>query len=274
MYERERLSDAELYAFFDRLFPDGFAGADVVAEIAQDGCAQSLLKACFCPPVDRVVGECVEHSDDGPDALENVPATASGQEHVDRGEEPRPANQNEEITELVGCCVWDIFSDNHEVIAADGRLVDLGTFRGSSAFLDEYLGDERNTWREGDDMRFYLGSIWMRQRVDLAPVYAMIFRRLTTVGADWVYHFPELYLTELGPTERQDDEPEKRYSLYDAAVAELEAQKKQRETQRFRTDLDAINARAREEAVDRPPPATVRAYRQVYVRDPRGWPPA
>jgi DNA-binding response OmpR family regulator len=35
-----------------------------------------------------------------------------------------------------------------------------------------------------------------------------------------------------------------------------------------------LNARAREEAIDRPPPAIVRAYRSVYGLDPRGWPPA
>src|SRR5262245_39245187 len=60
-----------------------------------------------------------------------------------------------------------------------------------------------------------------------------------------VYLFPELYVTESGPTERRDDQPEKRYSLYQAAVAEVEAQRKQRELQRFRIDLAAINARAR-----------------------------
>lgn len=70
---------------------------------------------------------------------------------------------------------WDVFSDNHEVIAADGRVADIGSFRGASA---------------------------------------------------------------------------------------------------FRAELADMNARAREEAMDRPPPPTVRAYRHVYGRDPRGWPPA
>jgi hypothetical protein len=32
-----RLTDAELHEFFERLFPHGFAGADVVAEVAVDG---------------------------------------------------------------------------------------------------------------------------------------------------------------------------------------------------------------------------------------------
>lgn len=41
--------------------------------------------------------------------------------------EPSPVNQDEEVTELVGLCPWDILSDNHEVIGADGRLADIGS---------------------------------------------------------------------------------------------------------------------------------------------------
>jgi len=48
---QSRLSDAELRALFDRLFPHGFAGSDVVAEIAHDGWEQSLRVECFPPSV-------------------------------------------------------------------------------------------------------------------------------------------------------------------------------------------------------------------------------
>jgi hypothetical protein len=58
------------------------------------------------------------------------------------------------------------------------------------------------------------------------------------------------------------------------ADLQLEAQKRRAEVERFRAELREANARAREEAIDHPPPATVRAYRQVYGRDPRGWLPA
>jgi hypothetical protein len=175
-------------------------------------------------------------------------------------------------TELVGLCLWDIFSDNHEVIAADGRAADIGSFRGAGAFLDEHVTRGEDRWRGGDYMRFYLGTIGLARRADLAPVYAMIFRRLQALGADWVYHFPQLYLTELQPPEQSSEQPA-RYSVSEAAVAEMEAQKRRAETARFRAEIDEANAQARDEAMDREPPATVRAYRQVYGRDPRGWPP-
>jgi hypothetical protein len=171
-------------------------------------------------------------------------------------------------------CLWDVFSDNHDVIAADGRLADIGSFRGAGAFLDEHLTRDQEGWRDGDYLRFYLGTIWISRHADLTPVYAMIFRRLKAAGADWVYHFPELGIVELESTDGDTDKPNKEYSVSQAAVAELEAQQRRAEVERFRAELRDINARAREEALDRQRPATVRAYRQVYERDPRGWPPA
>jgi len=81
--------------------------------------------------------------------------------NVRRDYEPRPVQRDEEVTELVGMCLWDIISDNHEVITADGRLADLRSFRGSSAFLDEYLNPDSGSWREGDAMRFYMGTLFI-----------------------------------------------------------------------------------------------------------------
>lgn len=164
-----------------------------------------------------------------------------------------------------------MFSDNHDVITGDGRIADIGSFRGAGAFLDEHLTRSRDGWREGDYLRFYLGTIWIAQRADLTPVYAMIFRRLNAAGADWVYHFPELHLVQFAPPE---PELPTSYSVSEAAAAELNAQKHVAEVERFRADLADMNAQAREDAMDHPPPATVHAYRRVYGRDPRGWPPA
>ena len=43
--------------------------------------------------------------------------------------------------------------------------------------------------------------------------------------------------------------------------------------ERFRTELAEGNAQARRNALDRPPPPTVRAYEAVYGGEPKGWPP-
>ena len=285
MDERQdkRLTGRELHALFDELFPNGFAGADVLAEIAPEAWELSPLLACFHPSVEQLFEERVTiHRNleewrrlgrrrEGTAALEPRPEPTL--EDVRREYEPSPVNAEEEVTDLVGLCLWDIFSDNHDVIAADGRFADIGSFRNAGAFLDEYLTRDQEGSRDGDYMRFYMGTIWISRRTDLMPVYAMIFRRLKAVGGDWVYHFPEIGIVELAPAD-DTDKPGDSYSVSKAAVAELEAQKRRAEVERFRTELREANARAREEAMDRPPPATVRAYRQVYGRDPRGWPPA
>ena len=56
-WQNKRLTDAELRTLFDRLFPHGIAGADVVREIAPEGWAQSPLLACFHPSVERILEE-------------------------------------------------------------------------------------------------------------------------------------------------------------------------------------------------------------------------
>jgi len=283
-WQKRRLTDAELYALFDQLFPNGFAGADVLAEIAPEGWEQSPLLACFHPSVEQLFEEQVaihrnleewrqlgRHRES---TTELEPRPEPTLDDVRREYEPSPVNEEEEVTELVGLCLWDVFSDNHEVIAADRRLADIGSFRGAGAFLDEHLTRDREGWREGDYLRFYLGTIGISRRADLMRVYATIFRRLRAAGADWVYHFPELRIVALGSSDDDTDKPNKAYSVSEAAVAELKAQQRRAEVERFRAELCEANARAREEAMDLPPPATVRAYRQVYGRDPRGWPPA
>ena len=73
----------------------------------------------------------------------------------------------------------------------------------------------------------------------------MNFRRLKAAGADWVYNFPELGIFDLGSSDDDTDKPNKAYSLSEAAVAELNAQQRRAEVERFRSELREANARAR-----------------------------
>jgi len=256
----------------------------VVDEVAAEGWQQSPLLACFHPSVQQVFKESVQlqrnvqalrdawrpRDASRPDV---APLAEPTLEQIRSEHRPDPAKPHDEVTDPVGLCLWDVFSDNHEVIAADGRSVDIGSFRGASAFLDEHLTGGQDSGREGDYMRFYLGTVWIARRADLTPFYAMIFRRLRSLGADWVYHFPELYVTELAASEPGTAQSTS-YSVSQSAAAELSAQQRQAGSTRLCAQIEKMNASAREEAMDEQPPATVRAYRQVYGRDPRGWPPA
>ena len=93
------------------------------------------------------------------------------------------------------------------------------------------------------------------------------------MGADWVYHFPEIALVDLGSLRMDPDLPAS-YSPSEAVAADRKEPERQAELKRFRAELGEANTRAREEAMDRPPPAIVRGYLQVHGRNPRGWPPA
>jgi hypothetical protein len=137
------------------LFPHGFADADVLAEIAPEGWEHSPLLACFHLSVEQLFERVAIHRNleewrhlarrrKGSAALEPRPEPTL--DEVRRECEPSPVNQEDEVTELVGLCLWDIFSDNHDVVAADRRVADIGSFRGAGAFLDEYLTRDQEGW--------------------------------------------------------------------------------------------------------------------------------
>ena len=104
-------------------------------------------------------------------------------EEVRRDHIGRPVETEAEVRELVGLCLWDVFSDGHEVVASDGRLFDLGSFRASGGFLANVLNRQVGA-EQYDYLTFYMGPTWVAERADLAPIYGMIFRRLRARGLD------------------------------------------------------------------------------------------
>ena len=284
-WQAKRLTDPELKEFFDRLFPHDFAGADVLAEIEPEGWEKSPLLACFHPSVEKVFAERVQihrnmeeliclRREREPDNPELAPKPEPTLEEVRADWQDKPVNAREEVTELVALCLWDVCSNNHDVIAAEGRVADIGSFRGAARFLVEYLTGPNDDLWSMDYCRFYMGTIWISDRADLTPVYRMIFRRLKALGADWEFHFPELGIVDLTPLrEKLEQQKPEEYSPSEAFGKEQEERERQAELERFRAELADGSAQARRDAMDHPPPATVRAYQTVYGRDPKGWPP-
>ena len=135
---RQRMSEVELHALFDGLFPSGFAGPDVLDQIAPEGWERSPLLACFHPSIERIFEErLLMHRNleelrrmrrrrDGSLADESSPVPTL--EDVRKEYEPSPVQQDDEVTELVGLCLWDIFSDNHEVIGRTAAGPTSGLF--------------------------------------------------------------------------------------------------------------------------------------------------
>src|SRR5438270_460592 len=99
-------------------------------------------------------------------------------------------------------CLWDVFSNENDVVDPDGRLVHIGSWRGAAGFLAEQLNRE-TAEREYDYIHFYMGSFWVSECADLTPVYEMIFRRLKDRLLDWRYRLPRLHLIEF-PSDRSD----------------------------------------------------------------------
>lgn len=280
MNDSTRYDETNCVAVFDRLFPQGFAGDDVLDEIAPERWARSPLAAAFHPSVDQIYEECVQlhrnmQSLWGRDARSSLEPPATRDE-IAREFKQTPIETEREVRELVGMCVWDVFSDNHEVIDANQRVVDLGSFRVAGGFIADYVNRCLGS-AEYDYIDFYLGTIWVAQRADLMPVYRMLFRRLITCDLDWIYHFPKLHLIDLQPLrDALEHDKTTEWANYDPgeAIVKVQAEEeRQRELTGLRASLDEAHRDAIEKTRQDVPPQIIIAYQSVYGRFPRGWPP-
>jgi len=277
--ERERLTDKELNGLFVLLFPAGFAGADVLDEVAPEGWAASPLLACFHPGIEQLWHEAVRmHRNVERLTRKRGPHRAEPTlDDIRKEYKESPVDPERELRELVGMCLWDVFSDNHDVVTADDRAVDIGSFRGAGSFIASWLNaevvDERYSY-----MDFYMGTIWINDRADLTPVYVMIFRRLKREGCNWRYVFPRLGLVDMRPLrdalEQDTGAPEwADYSPSKSFAKDQRRREEDAELEELQAELDEAYRRDVEAAHKRPPPPTVAAYRTVFGSNPHGWPP-
>jgi hypothetical protein len=280
-----RLTEAQCWTLFTRLFPGGLGDGPLLEELAPAGWEHSPLLRAYHPTIEQLYEEAVRiHANirslraAGGQAREDPPPTLEG---VPRCRREEPVRPGEECADLLGRCLWDLFSDNHEVFTNEGTLVDLGSFRASAGFIADFCN--RCQAPEGlatggrDYMDFYMGTIWVARRADLTPVYALIFRRMRPLGLDWRYVHPRLSLVDLSGLRdslESGDKPE--WVGYDPSRAvgrEFEDRKRQQELAELQESLDNGYRESIEVARRNPPPRTVQAYRQVYGRWPAGWPP-
>ena len=290
------LSDKEAFDFLGTMFPGGLQDGSLVAELCPEGWEESPLFACFHPSQEQRYRENLDFSrnlravtagmrkrkaGDAEPAPEEPPMTY-GEFLTKHSEESSRLADEDRIGEpanLIGLCLWDVFSDNHDVIAAAGRIVHLGSFRGSAGMISDFFQGAAGGESDGEDwwndrgegyMDFYMGTSWMVRRADLTPVYRLIFRRLKSLGADWRYEFPRIHIFDFGNYEADDSLP---YDPSAALQREEDRRKRAAETTRMRKQLDRDASAAMRQARTGPPPPTVRAYQEVYGKFPRGWPP-
>src|SRR5437660_608355 len=114
---KEWYTEGECDKLFAGLFLNGFAGDDVLAEIVPEGWSESTLRFVFHPTVDQLFFEAVEMhqnlqaflGEDTDHAKEPEPT----REKVAAEYQDRPIEVQRDVRELVGKCVWDIFSNEH-----------------------------------------------------------------------------------------------------------------------------------------------------------------
>lgn len=162
------------------------------------------------------------------------------------------------LAERMGLGLWDIFSDNNDVLAPDGRCAHLGSFRASAGEIADWINDALGNRRFGY-MDFYMGTTVFHGDERIEDLHSLIFRRLREKGFDWRHVFSALCLIDFGPP----DGP------YDPAKAFA----REREGDEMRRRIDEINRDSIEKLRAAPPPPVIRAYRSVFGRFPEGWPP-
>jgi hypothetical protein len=175
----------------------------------------------------------------------------------------------EELSQLLGDCLWDILSNNHELILPGDRIAHLSSFRGTAGIIAAFLGDHS----EYGYMRFYMGTHYVKNRTLVPVIYRHIFGRLKELGIDWIYSFPQTFAAP--DPKLEEDQPEG-FENYDPS-ASFAASEEERHEQEMLAKLQELLQeqfqKLIEEAKSKPPPQTVQAYHEVYGKWPLGWPP-
>ncbi|MDH5641472.1 MAG: hypothetical protein OEY28_09280, partial [Nitrospira sp.] len=115
-----KLEGDQCWALFERLFPNGLNDPALVEELAPEGWDRSPLLLIQHPTAEQVFEETRRIRENLKSLLRKESASSEEippltLEAVRRDMIHRGANPMEECADLLGNCLWDIFSDNHEV---------------------------------------------------------------------------------------------------------------------------------------------------------------
>jgi hypothetical protein len=273
-----RHSDAACARLLDRLLLEP---AELLGILAPEGWERSPLLLAFHPTPEQLAEE-AERMRRNLDSLRKSRPARDGAEAGDEADPldareestetaAKPVEPEREVVELLGVALWDIFSDNHSVVDAEGTAYDLGSFRGSAGFIAESINRRYpDLGGRYDYLDFYMGSLWRGDRADLSSVYRWIFGRLKEKRCRWIYSFPRLYLLDLRGAQANDDPTA--YDPSEAVRAELEEAERAQGVESLAEKLDQAYEEAVRAARDAPLPPTVAAYRDVFGQLPEGWP--
>ena len=270
----EQYSIEECEQLFMALFPHGFAGSDVADALTPNGWEKSPYVFAFHPTVEQAYQRHVESHE----SLMHLLALTKSEKisELESFEDFKldykigEIHPEIELQEIVAACVWDIFSDNNDVVK-DDKVYDIGSFRGAARFIANWLN--RTSEEKYDYIDFYMGSFAKADFCDLTPIYELIFSRLKQMGGDWIFHFTKMNLVDFSNKTNQKPTNLENYNPNEALAHELKKQEEHKAKDNFKEQLEEINAKQKEDALYKPPPPVVKAYRNVFGKFPMGWPP-
>ena len=174
----------------------------------------------------------------------------------------------EEFLDLLGSCLWCIFSNNHEVFDEKG-VYDIGSFRGSGRFIADFLNENYPSQTTFDYMDFYCADMRFDDADTSLPLFIYLFEKIKRAKCDWNYSFPRIGIVSF---DKEDKVPApENYDPNKALEEELAKNQKKAEIQEFKDKLDEIYESEMEEAKYKAPPIIIRAYQTVFGKYPQGW---
>lgn len=271
----QRLTHKENARLLDHLFPQGFAGQYVKQTLIPEGWESSSLKFIFHPTPKQKYRELVQlHKNIAKISKDKPPTDDLPSFKQFKNEyKSKPVKPEKELWDLVGLCVWDIFSDGHDTFTPDGRIAHLGSSRGSGSFLGDWIEERQKSDEQYHYMDFYMGTSMVSKRADLSPVYRIIFKRLREIGCDWKYHFPRLYLLDVSQTKSKREKSPENYNPEQAITDEQKRSKQNQRNEKLKNELEKDHQENIKKACKKDPPPIVQAYRDVFGTFPNGWPP-
>jgi hypothetical protein len=268
----EEYSEVDCHKLFDKILPDGFSSDKIKAELVPNGWEASPFFVIFHPTLEKAyedyraihinIQNLFSAKKDLPKkTFQTFEAFAAEYKSIE-------VEPDIELQELLARCIWDVFSDNNDVINNNKRY-HIGSFRGAARFIAERLN--KYSKKQYDYMDFYMGSFTYEDHCDLTPIYEWIFKQLKNEDCDWLFHFTQLGLVDFGGSKNLNPTPMNEYDPNLAIESELKENEDQKKKDAFREKIEEINAQEREDALYKPPPYIVQAYKNIYHKLPVGW---
>ena len=277
-----------------RLFPQGLGGKDVLEALCPQGWRASPLRLAFHPTPERQweetlacrrnlewLGRLPRRTQPAP-PLEPLPDRETFLAKARAQDDDSKESDASELGRLVGLCLWDVTSDNNDLILPDGHAQHPGSFRFTAGLIADFFyrpcGSTSPDAGDGIDfnsdyIEFYMGTWGVEGRTDLTPVYRLIFSRLQKAGFSWRYNFTTIGMVRFDQPEEDTPQGWQDYSPSESLAQQEKKKKEDAEHDRLADTLEEINREALEETKYRPPPPSVLAFQQVFGRWPAGWPP-